>query len=177
VRERGGRSRSEQWVRAKAAAAPSPVRGLTPAATLSRGAGEGLSRADAVWVSCLWVAVGSALGGVGRFALSVLIAERLHSLFPWGTLIVNVSGCFAIGLFGALTGPDGRFPTGVSPRLLVMVGICGGYTTFSAFSLQALDLMRLGDWQRAGAYVAASVVLCLLAVWLGHLAALAVNRW
>ena len=129
-----------------------------------------------MWWSYLWVAIGSALGGVGRFALSVLIAERIPGLFPWGTLIVNVTGSFVIGMFGALTGPGGRVPTGDSPRLFVMVGICGGYTTFSAFSLQTLDLMRLGDWQRAGAYVAASVVLCLAAVWLGHLTALAFNR-
>ena len=132
-----------------------------------------------MWWSYLWVAIGSALGGVGRFALSILIAERIPGLFPWGTLIVNVTGSFVIGLFGALTGPGGRVPTGDNPRLFVMVGICGGYTTFSAFSLQTLDLMRLGDWQRAGAYVAASVVLCLVAVWLGHMLALSINamKW
>lgn len=130
-----------------------------------------------MWWSYLWVALGSAIGGVGRFALSVMVAERVTGLFPWGTLIVNVTGSFVIGLFGALTGPDGRFPTGDSPRLFVMVGLCGGYTTFSAFSLQTLDLMRLGDWPRAAAYILASVVLCLVGVWLGHLAAVAVNRW
>ena len=130
-----------------------------------------------MWWSYLWVAVGSALGGVGRFAASVLIAERIPGLFPWGTLIVNVSGSFVIGLFGGVTGPDGRFPTGETPRLLVMVGICGGYTTFSAFSLQTLDLMRLGEWRRATAYVLGSMLLCLAGVWLGHAAAVAVNRW
>jgi CrcB protein len=130
-----------------------------------------------VWWSYLWVAIGSAIGGAGRLALSVLVAERVGVLFPWGTLIVNISGSFVIGLFGTLTGPDGRLPAGNSVRLFVMVGLCGGFTTFSAFSLQTLELMRLGDWPRAATYILASVLLCLLAVWLGHLAALAVNRW
>jgi CrcB protein len=130
-----------------------------------------------MWWPCLWVALGSALGGVGRFALSIAIAERVGGLFPWATLIVNVTGSFVIGLFGTLTGPDGRFLAGDSARLFVMVGLCGGYTTFSAFSLQTLDLMRLGDWPRATGYIVASVALCLLGVWLGHITAAAVNRW
>jgi CrcB protein len=124
----------------------------------------------------MWVAIGSALGGVGRFALSVVIAERIGGLFPWATLLVNVSGSFVIGLFATLTGPGGRFLAGDGARQFVMVGLCGGYTTFSAFSLQTLDLVRLGDWPRAAAYILASVVLCLLAVWLGHIAAVAINR-
>jgi CrcB protein len=130
-----------------------------------------------VWWSYLWVALGSAIGGVGRFALSIWFAERIVDAFPWATLIVNVSGSFVIGLFATLTGPDGRFLAGDSARQFVMVGLCGGYTTFSAFSLQTLDLVRIGDWPRAIAYILASVVLCLLAVWLGHLAAVAINRW
>ena len=129
-----------------------------------------------MWWSYLWVAIGSAIGGVGRFALSVLLAERIADPFPWATLIVNVSGSFVIGLFATLTGPDGRFLAGTDARLFVMVGLCGGYTTFSAFSLQTLDLARMGDWPRAAAYIFASVVLCLLGVWLGHLAAVVVNR-
>jgi CrcB protein len=130
-----------------------------------------------VWWACFWVAIGSALGGVGRFALSIAIAERIGGLFPWGTLIVNVTGSFVIGLFGSLAWPGGHLLSGDNSRLFVMVGLCGGYTTFSAFSLQTLDLMRLGDWPRAAAYVVASVGLCLVAVWLGHIAAVAVNRW
>ena len=129
-----------------------------------------------MWWSCLWVAIGSALGGVGRFALSVLIAERVAGVFPWATLIVNVSGSFVIGLFATLTGPDGRLLAGTTARQFVMVGLCGGYTTFSAFSLQTLDLARNGDWPRVAAYILASVLLCLLAVWLGHIAAVAINR-
>jgi len=73
-----------------------------------------------MWWPCLWVALGSALGGVGRFALSIAIAERLGGLFPWATLIVNVTGSFVIGLFGTLTGPDGRFLAGDSARLTLV---------------------------------------------------------
>ena len=128
-----------------------------------------------VW-SYLWIAVGSAIGGVLRFLCSGLIAERIGETFPWGTLAVNVSGSFVIGLFFTLTGPDGRLLVGATTRLFVMVGLCGGFTTFSSFSLQTLSLARDGDWLRAGANTIASVVLCLLAVWLGHIAAAALNR-
>jgi CrcB protein len=129
-----------------------------------------------VWWSYLWVAIGSALGGVLRFALSGLIAERIGEVFPWGTLIVNVSGSFVIGFFATLTGLEGRFLVGTTARQFVMIGICGGYTTFSAFSLQTLNLARDGDWLRVSANVTASVALCLVAVWLGHLAATVFSR-
>lgn len=119
----------------------------------------------------LWIALGSALGGMARHWCSTLAAERLGTGFPWGTLAVNVLGSFVIGLFATLTGPDGRLPADAQARQFVMVGLCGGYTTFSAFSLQTLDLLRAGELGRAGLNVAGSVALCLLAVWLGHLAA------
>ena len=124
----------------------------------------------------LAVALGSALGGVGRFWLSGFTAQRVGETFPWGTLLVNVSGSFAIGLFVALTGPDGRWI--VSPRLscFFTAGLCGGYTTFSSFSLQTLKLAQEGQVLYALANVAASVAFCLLAVWLGHLLGQALNR-
>ena len=128
-----------------------------------------------VW-SYFWVAIGSALGGVLRFAFSGLIAERIGEVFPWGTLAVNVSGSLVIGFFFTLTEPDGRLLVGATARQFVMVGICGGYTTFSSFSLQTLNLARDGDWLRASGNIAVSVVLCLAAVWLGHIAAAAINR-
>jgi CrcB protein len=96
--------------------------------------------------------------------------------FPWGTLIVNVSGCFVIGIFNALTGPDGVLLVPVNIRLFVMVGMCGGYTTFSSFSLETLNLMRGGEWLAAASYVLASVAFCLIGVWLGHIAGILVNR-
>ena len=98
----------------------------------------------------LWIAIGSALGGVARFWCSGLVATLIGELFPWGTLFVNVTGSFIIGFFAALTGPDGRLLVGPTVRQFVMVGFCGGYTTFSSFSLQTLGLLRDGDWLRAG---------------------------
>jgi CrcB protein len=128
-----------------------------------------------IW-SYLWIAVGSAIGGVSRFAISGLIAERIGEIFPWGTLAVNVSGSLVIGFFFTLTEPDGRLLVGTTARQFVMIGICGGYTTFSSFSLQTLNLARDGDWLRASANIVLSVVLCLVAVWLGHIAAAVLNR-
>jgi CrcB protein len=128
-----------------------------------------------IW-SYLWIAIGSAIGGVLRFLCSGLIAERIGEVFPWGTLAVNVAGSFVIGFFFTLTGPDGRLLVGAPARQFVMIGLCGGFTTFSSFSLQTLNLARDGDWLRASTNIVGSVVLCLAAVWLGHIAAVAVNR-
>ena len=126
-------------------------------------------------VTYLWIALGSALGGMARYGLSGLAAGWLGPEFPWGTVIINVLGSFVIGFFATVTGPDGRVVATEDARRFVMVGLCGGFTTFSAFSLQTLDLAQSGDLARAGLNVAASVTLCLLAVWLGYLAAMAVN--
>jgi len=118
-----------------------------------------------------WIAVGSALGGVARYWCSGLAARLFGETFPWGTLIVNVVGSIVIGFFFTITGPDGRWLVGSTARQFVMVGLCGGYTTFSSFSLQTLNLMHDGEWLYAGLNIGASVVLCLLGVWLGHVAA------
>lgn len=125
--------------------------------------------------NAIWIFVGSGLGGLARWAASSWIADRWGQTFPWGTLVVNVTGSFAIGLFATLTGPDGRFLAPTTFRQFFMIGICGGYTTFSSFSLQTLNLATDGEWSRAGANVLLSVLLCLLGVWLGHTAALALN--
>ncbi|HZT46763.1 MAG TPA: fluoride efflux transporter CrcB [Hyphomicrobiaceae bacterium] len=121
--------------------------------------------------SYVWIAIGSALGGVARYWCSGLAARLMGETFPWGTLIVNVVGSFIIGFFATITGPDGRWLVGSTARQFVMVGLCGGYTTFSSFSLQTLNLMQDGEWLYASLNVVASVVLCMLAVWLGHLLA------
>lgn len=123
----------------------------------------------------LWIALGSALGGVARFWCSSLVAERVGGTFPWGTLLVNVVGSFVIGAFATLTGPDGRLLVAPDFRQFVMVGFCGGYTTFSSFSLQTLALAQDGQWLAVAGNVLLSVALCLLAVWLGHLAAASLN--
>lgn len=123
----------------------------------------------------LWIALGSALGGVARFGCSSLVANWFGQTFPWGTLLVNVLGSFVIGFFATLTGPDGRVLVPGDTRQFVMVGLCGGYTTFSSFSLQTLTLVQDGEIARAGLNVAGSVVLCLASVWLGYVAAAALN--
>jgi CrcB protein len=122
-------------------------------------------------MSYLWVAIGGALGSVGRFWLSGLAASRFGETFPWGTLLVNVTGSFVIGILSALTSPEGRFAPSsrVLAVQLLMVGVCGGYTTFSSFSLQTLELLRTQQWLHAGANILLSVALCLIAVWLGYL--------
>jgi fluoride exporter len=108
--------------------------------------------------------IGGAIGSALRFAMSTWIAEATRSTFPWGTLAVNVIGSFVIGFFTGLTGPDG--PLLVSPvaRAFVTIGIIGGFTTFSSFSLQTMLLVQDGQWFAAAGNVLSSVALCLLAV-------------
>lgn len=122
-------------------------------------------------MSYLWVAIGGALGSIGRYWLSGLVASRIGHTFPWGTLAVNVSGSFVIGVLGALTIPEGRMNSEARTLTtqLLMIGICGGYTTFSSFSLQTLYLLRDGEWLYAAGNTLLSVALCLAAVWLGYL--------
>ncbi len=124
----------------------------------------------------LLVAAGGALGSVARYWLSGIVNARYGETFPLGTLLVNVSGCLAIGFFATLTGVAGRAEVAPEWRIAFMSGVCGGFTTFSAFSLQTMNLGLSGDWLRAGANVLLSVALCLLAVWLGHCSAAALNR-
>jgi CrcB protein len=119
----------------------------------------------------LAVMLGGAVGTGLRMALSALFATKYGETFPVGTIVVNVSGCFIIGAFAALIGPDGFFTPSPLVRQVVMVGVLGGYTTFSAFGLQTFSLFQQGDWFRAGANVILSLVLCLVAVWAGHAAA------
>jgi CrcB protein len=106
-----------------------------------------------------------------RYWLSELIAHRWPGSFPWGTLTVNVTGSFLIGLLASLINPAGQLLLARSAQLFVLIGILGGFTTFSSFSLQTLHLARDGHFVSAGAYVIGSVVLCLSAVWLGFMLA------
>lgn len=121
------------------------------------------------------VFLGGGLGSVARWWASNLAGERMGHGFPWGTLMVNVSGSLIIGLFATLTAPDGRWTVSPQARLFFMAGVCGGYTTFSSFSLQTLELMQAGQWSRAALNVLLSVTLCLFGVWLGHAIALGIN--
>ena len=124
--------------------------------------------------SCVIVMLGGALGTLGRYLIG-LAALPISEDMPLGTIIINIVGSFIIGFFGTLTLAHGRFPVHENLRLFVMVGICGGFTTFSSFSLQTLDLLRAGAPFRAGVNVVASVLFCVLSVALGHLVASQIN--
>jgi len=124
----------------------------------------------------LWVGLGGFLGTILRFWLSGVVASTWGETFPLGTLIINITGSIFIGFFATLTGPDGKLIVPADFRTFVMIGICGGYTTFSSFSLQTLNLARNGEFAAAGWNCGLSLVLCLVGVWLGFLAASLLNQ-
>ncbi len=113
------------------------------------------------------VAIGGAMGSVLRYWVAIAAARLVGEAFPWGTVLINIVGSFVIGAVAALTAGQGRFPADLDLRLLVMVGLCGGFTTFSSFSLQTLMLLREGATMAALANVAMSVALCLAATAIG----------
>ncbi|MCL4796404.1 MAG: fluoride efflux transporter CrcB [Bryobacteraceae bacterium] len=124
----------------------------------------------------LWVALGAALGGVLRYWCYGAAVRLGAELFPWGTLFVNVAGSAVIGFFATMTGVDGRLLVSPESRIFVMAGFCGGFTTFSTFSLETLKLVQDRQWMAASMNVAGSVVLCLAGVWLGHVLAVRLNE-
>jgi CrcB protein len=124
----------------------------------------------------LWVALGGALGSVARYTSSTVAARWLGLGFPWGTLFVNVAGSFAIGLLAALVTADGRPLLDTEARAFLLVGVLGGFTTFSSFSFETLELARGGALGAAAANVALSLALCLAGAWLGFAAAGLLNR-
>ncbi len=128
-------------------------------------------------IAYLWVAIGGALGSVGRFWLNGIVSARFGETFPWGTMLINISGSFIIGVIGSLAMPEGRMDSQsrAYATQFFMIGICGGYTTFSSFSLQTLNLLRDREWFYAGGNIVLSVVLCTAAVWLGWLLGSMVN--
>jgi fluoride exporter len=129
-----------------------------------------------IMVSYFLIGLGGAIGSVVRFWMSGLIASRFGQTFPLGTLVVNVTGSFAIGLFAALSEPEGRWLINPSLRQFLMIGICGGYTTFSSFSLQTLALVQEGEWLHAVTNSIASFAFCLFAVWLGYFVITLINK-
>jgi CrcB protein len=122
-------------------------------------------------IAYLWVALGGAMGSVSRFWIGGLVAARFGESFPVGTIVINITGSFLIGLFAAFADPESRLSSSsrVLTAQLLMTGVCGGYTTFSSFSLQTLRLLQDRQWLYAGGNVMLSVFLCLIAVWLGYL--------
>jgi CrcB protein len=120
---------------------------------------------------CL-IMLGGAIGTGARFGMSALAVRLWGETFPWGTIIVNVTGCLAIGVVAA-TGNEGGLMASPAFRQFFMIGVCGGYTTFSSFGLQTLNLAQNGEWLKAGGNIVLSVIVCLIAVWLGQQLALA----
>ena len=116
-----------------------------------------------------WIAFGSAIGGVCRYVAGISVARWMGLGFPWGTLLVNITGCAVIGWVAALN-PSER------QRAFVMIGICGGFTTFSSFSLETLNLVRVGEPLRAVAYVVASLAFCMIGVVLGNVIGTALHK-
>jgi CrcB protein len=119
-----------------------------------------------------WVALGGALGSMARFWMGGWIAGLIKPdyagpAFPWGTLAINVLGSVVIGLVAGLTLTTARVAWHPDVRIFLMVGVCGGFTTFSAFSLQTLELIQAGDGGMAIGYVISSVLLCVSATWAG----------
>ena len=112
-----------------------------------------------------YIAFGSALGGAARYLFGGWIQGRAGPDFPVGTLVINVTGSFLLGLLYRYAADSAAITPEV--RAMLTIGICGGYTTFSSFSLQTLNLLRDREWLYAGGNVILSVVLCLVAVWLG----------
>jgi CrcB protein len=129
------------------------------------------------WPSTLlyaWVSFGSILGGLARYFVSLALATGPG--FPFATLFINATGSMIIGFYATLTGPDGRMLARPEHRQFVMTGFCGGYTTFSAFSLETFRLFHGGMKYIALTYIAASVACWLVSVWLGHMMASRYNR-
>jgi fluoride exporter len=120
------------------------------------------------------VAAGGVLGSVARYLVSAVVPSL--AAFPIATLFVNVTGSFIIGFYSTLSGPDGRLFASTRQRQFVMTGFCGGYTTFSAFSLETFKLLHGAKVGIAFLYIAVSVVTWLAAVWLGHMLASRLNR-
>jgi fluoride exporter len=123
----------------------------------------------------LWLGLGGAIGTIARFWLDGVVSNRFGRTFPLGILTINVTGSFIIGLLFALIGPESRSLVRPTMYGFFTIGICGGFTTFSSFSLNTLNLAREGQWLYAGANVVLSVVFCLLAVWLGYLLGASLN--
>jgi fluoride exporter len=118
------------------------------------------------WIA---VAVGGAMGSVARFWLASAMTVLTGPRFPWGTLLINVVGSFVIGLVAGMTLTPGRVGMHPDIRIFLMTGVCGGFTTFSAFSLQTLELLQNGDVVPAFGYAIGSVVLCVIATYCGWL--------
>lgn len=112
----------------------------------------------------LLVALGGAAGALSRYGIGLVVQRSTHTTFPWATLAVNVIGCI---LVGALARLFWNAPAHSQLRALLIVGFCGGFTTFSAFSLETVSFLQNGEWPKAAAYAAASLITCVLGTAIG----------
>jgi fluoride exporter len=112
----------------------------------------------------LSIGLGSFIGGISRYLLSGFIQSKLSSILPYGTLMVNILGCFLIGI---LYGVSERMSISDEWKLIIATGLLGGFTTFSAFSMESIQMLRQGQVMNSIGYVLLSVTLGLLATWLG----------
>jgi CrcB protein len=124
----------------------------------------------------LAVGAGAIVGGIARWLISELMNVGFPNGLPWGTFFVNITGSFIIGFYAAYTGPDGRLFASAAQRQFVMTGFCGGYTTFSSFSLETVRLLAAGLLWMGFLYIAISIVSWLGAVWLGFALATWLSR-
>jgi len=124
----------------------------------------------------LWVAIGGALGSAARYGCTGFMTRWLGAGFPYGTLLVNIVGSYLIGVLGTLAIAGGRALSATDLRALLIAGVLGGFTTFSAFSFETFTLARGGNFGGAAANVLLSLVLCFAAVWLGYVSATAFAR-
>lgn len=121
------------------------------------------------------VALGGIVGSLLRWAVGLALPSPADAL-PWGTFLANASGCLVIGFYNTFTGPEGRVFVGPRVRQFVMTGICGGYTTFSGFSLETFQFLFTGDGRPAVIYLVLSLASWLAAVWFGHVLASRLSR-
>jgi fluoride exporter len=127
----------------------------------------------------LVIGLGGALGSMLRFGIGSFIDSNVQkggSAFSWGTIIVNITGCFIIGFIWTISASEGRILLSSYTRSFILIGILGGYTTFSSFGLQTFLLAQAGQRWEAAANVLLSVVLCLIGVWLGAMLAGWINQ-
>ena len=132
-----------------------------------------------LFMQYLVIGLGGALGSMLRFGIGTFIdntVSKAGQIFPWGTILVNITGCFIIGFIATISAGEGRIMLNTLTRQFIMIGILGGYTTFSSFSIQTLNLAQDGQWGGATANVLLSVVLCLVGVWLGAMLAGSLNQ-
>ncbi|MBX9703735.1 MAG: fluoride efflux transporter CrcB [Silvanigrellaceae bacterium] len=124
----------------------------------------------------LCVAFGSALGGIARYYCTTIADRYFVNQFPWGTLFVNIIGSFIIGFCAALSFSHNKSFFSAHMQKFIIVGFCGGYTTFSSFSLETFKFIEQQEFLKAFSNISCSFILCLAATFLGYMLATQLNQ-